>query len=335
MTKLFNQSSDFIIDMPGQVSGAGPQTDYILGHSGAGGSAAEAPGGHPAADHRAAAAGAGVWPGMRVLDVGCGAGDVSMLAADLVGPSGAVVGVDGSREVLAVARERARAAGYRQIRFEESSVESFADPGCFDVVVGRYVLIHQADPAAFLSRVAGLARPGGVVAFHELNLDSAFHSLPAVPLLEQTGEWIRVAFRSMLPHRDAGGRMIEHFSRAGLPQPTLFCECDVGGGDDSPLYAWAAETLASLLPQLFRQEIVTAEAVGIDSLEAPSGGRRGGAQPGRGAGAVLRLGQRLTAARLCRGMSLPRSSASRPRTPDRKSSNGVLSPRVFNLQRPQ
>jgi 2-polyprenyl-3-methyl-5-hydroxy-6-metoxy-1,4-benzoquinol methylase len=268
MTKLFNQSHDFIIDMPGQVSGAAPQTDYILGHS-----AREVRRLRLQADilrpvTERLLRGAGVCPGMRVLDVGCGAGDVSMLAADLVGPSGAVVGVDGSREVLAVARERARAAGYRQVRFEESSVESFADPGCFDVVVGRYVLIHQADPAAFLSRVAGLARPGGVVAFHELNIDSAFRSLPAVPLWEQTGEWIRLAFRSMLPHRDAGGRLIEHFSRAGLPQPTLFCECEVGGDDDSPLYAWAAETLASLLPQLFRQEIVTAEAVGIDSLEA-------------------------------------------------------------------
>jgi len=267
MTKLFNQSYDFIIDMPGQVSGAAPQTDYILGHS-----AREVRRLRLQADilrpvTERLLRGAGVCPGMRVLDVGCGAGDVSMLAADLVGPSGAVVGVDGSREVLAVARERAWAAGYRQVRFEESSVESFADPGCFDVVVGRYVLIHQADPAAFLSRVAGLARPGGIVAFHELNIDSSFHSLPAVPLWEQTGEWIRVAFRS-LPHRDAGGRLIEHFSRAGLPQPTLFCECNVCGGDDCPAYAWAAETLASLLPQLVRQEIVTAEAVGIDSLEA-------------------------------------------------------------------
>ena len=268
MTKLFNESYDIIIDMPGQVSGASPQTDYILGHS-----AREVQRLRLQADilrpvTERLLRGAGVCPGMRVLDVGCGAGDVSMLAADLVGPSGAVVGVDGCREVLAVARERARAAGYRQVRFEESSVESFADPGCFDVVVGRYVLIHQADPAAFLSRLAGLARPGGVVAFHELNIDSAFHSLPAVPIWEQTGEWIRVAFRSMLPHRDAGGRLIEHFSRAGLPQPTLFCECEVGGGDDSPLYAWAAETLASLLQQLVRQESVTAEAVGIDSLEA-------------------------------------------------------------------
>src|SRR5260370_36829635 len=146
--------------MSGQVCGESPQTDFILGHS-----AGEVRRLRLQADilrpiTERLLRGAGVCPGMRVLDVGCGAGDVSMLAADLVGPSGAVVGVDGSRKVLAVARERARAAGDRQVRVEGSSVESFGDPGCFARVVGRYVLIHQADPVAFLSRVAGLARPG-------------------------------------------------------------------------------------------------------------------------------------------------------------------------------
>ena len=61
-----------------------------------------------------------------------------------------------------------------------------------------------------------------------------------------------MAFQAVAPHHDAGGRLIEHFSRAGLPQPTLFCESPVGGGEDSPFYAWAAETLKSFVPQLVR-----------------------------------------------------------------------------------
>ncbi|MBV8384049.1 MAG: class I SAM-dependent methyltransferase, partial [Planctomycetaceae bacterium] len=64
--------------------------------------------------------GAGVRQGMRVLDLGCGAGDVSMLAAELLGPSGSVVGIDRSPEVIAFARERARSAGLRRVDFDRA-----------------------------------------------------------------------------------------------------------------------------------------------------------------------------------------------------------------------
>ena len=51
---------------------------------------------------------AGIAPGMKVLDVGSGAGDVALLAARFVGPTGAVVGVDANPAILAVARQRWR-----------------------------------------------------------------------------------------------------------------------------------------------------------------------------------------------------------------------------------
>src|SRR5215471_10176658 len=62
----------------------------------------------------------GIGPGMRVLDIGYGAGDVAMLAAGLVGPSGSVVGIDRNPQVLAVARERVQAKGLRHVAFEEA-----------------------------------------------------------------------------------------------------------------------------------------------------------------------------------------------------------------------
>jgi ubiquinone/menaquinone biosynthesis C-methylase UbiE len=62
-----------------------------------------------------------IGPGMRALDVGCGAGDVSILAAEFVGPTGSVVGIDRNREILTLAGERAHAAGLRQISFEQAS----------------------------------------------------------------------------------------------------------------------------------------------------------------------------------------------------------------------
>ena len=62
---------------------------------------------------------AGIRPGMRILDIGCGAGDVTFVAADLVGPDGSVVGVDRSLDALARARLRAGQRGLTQVQFIE------------------------------------------------------------------------------------------------------------------------------------------------------------------------------------------------------------------------
>ena len=71
---------------------------------------------------------------------------------------------------------------------------------------------------------------------------------------------------AVAPHGDAGGRLIEQFSRAGLPHPTLFCESPVDGGKDSPLYAWMSDTLERLLPQLDRMRVSTADTIAIETL---------------------------------------------------------------------
>ena len=88
--------------------------------------------------------GAGIRPGMRVLDLGCGAGDVSFLAAELVGASGSVVGIDRSPEAIAVARTRALAAGLRNVRFEEAAVGTFSAIEPFDMVVEFERRLYEA-----------------------------------------------------------------------------------------------------------------------------------------------------------------------------------------------
>jgi ubiquinone/menaquinone biosynthesis C-methylase UbiE len=210
---------------------------------------------------------AGIGRGMRVLDLGCGTGDVSMLAAELVGTSGSVVGIDRNAQVIAVAKERARAAELGQVIFKQVAADEFCDPELFDGVIGRYVLIHQPDPASFIRAAARLVRPGGVMAFHEVSPNYRFSSLPRVWLWDLVGDLICTAFRAALPHHDASSRLIEHFCDAGQPYPALFCEVLAGGGAESPLYAWATETLRSVLPQLVGMGLVTAEGIAIDALE--------------------------------------------------------------------
>src|SRR3954451_24038579 len=64
----------------------------------------------------------GLRPGMSVLDVGCGVGDVSLLAASVVGPGGNVLGVDRAAASVATARERAGAAGLANVTFAEGDL---------------------------------------------------------------------------------------------------------------------------------------------------------------------------------------------------------------------
>jgi len=211
---------------------------------------------------------AGMERGMRVLDLGCGAGDVSMLAGRLVGPFGSVVGIDPNAQIIDVARTRARADQLSHVTFSVDSVGTFSDARAFDFVVARYVLVHQADPVAFLRTAARFVRPGGILALHEPILDLPVNSRPRVELWQQTSDWLLTTFRRGAPNYDAAGRLIEHFSSAGLPQPALFSETPVGGGTDAPHYAWLAGVARTLLPRMVESGIVTAETLAINTLES-------------------------------------------------------------------
>jgi 2-polyprenyl-3-methyl-5-hydroxy-6-metoxy-1,4-benzoquinol methylase len=113
---------------------------------------------------------AGLRSGKRVLDLGCGAGDVSMLAAELVGPGGAVVGIDPATLAIELATARTAQRGLCNVQFREVTVEDFSNAEPFDLVVGRYVLLRQSNPAAFIRAAAARLRPSGVIAFHEIDM---------------------------------------------------------------------------------------------------------------------------------------------------------------------
>jgi SAM-dependent methyltransferase len=94
---------------------------------------------------------AGVESGMSVLDVGCGPGDVSMFIADLVGPTGRVIGIDSNPEVIEIARLRFSRCAGDNVEFLVHQLDTLNVTTTFDAVVCRYVLIHQTS-AGDLSR---------------------------------------------------------------------------------------------------------------------------------------------------------------------------------------
>jgi len=210
---------------------------------------------------------AGMRPGMRVLDLGCGAGDVAMLAAELVGLSGAVVGIDRAPEAIDLASKRAEHYGFQNITFRVATETDLADDERYDFVVGRYVLFHQPDPIGFLRAALRLLHPGGILALHEMDLRKSGETLPVVPRVDALVAEIMAAMRKGIPQPDVAGRLVELFVEAGAPCPAIFCERPVAGGQTAPMYRWVSFTAATVRSLTNPN----GEAIDPDQLEAQIG----------------------------------------------------------------
>ena len=211
---------------------------------------------------------AGLSPGMRVLDVGSGPGDVSFLIAGLVGATGEVVGVDRSPIAIRAAIARKTSLTLANVSFVEGDPAELKFERPFDAVVGRYVLMFQPDPAAMLRRLATHLRPGGVLAFHELDWNGA-RSHPPVPTYDRCCEWIVGSLAQSGADPRMGAKLAAIMKTAGLPAARLHLESLASAGTDSAeLATFTADLARTLLPEMLRLGIATAEEVGIDTLAA-------------------------------------------------------------------
>ena len=209
---------------------------------------------------------AGLEPGMRVLDVGSGAGDVALLVADVVGTGGEVVGFDRSSSALEIARDKVAARGLTNVTFVAGDADEVTFDQPFDAVVGRYVLQFQSDPSATLARVASFARPGGVVAFHEIDW-SGVSSTPPAPTFDRLHVWLEEAIRRSGANTHSGLSMPSVFRGAGLPEPELRLESLLGASSQARVAVERMVGLAtSLLPVLTAEGIVTADELDVDTL---------------------------------------------------------------------
>src|SRR5581483_4020832 len=171
---------------------------------------------------------AGLRSGMSVLDIGCGVGDVSLLASAIVGADGAVLGIDRAAASVEAARERARAAGLGNVTFEVGDLSELRPGRTFDALIGRLVLMYLPDPAATLAQLARFVRPGGIVAFQEMEM-SLSRSVPPLRLFETSVGWVRETFRRAGFETDMGSRLFATFLHAGLPRPEMRMEGRVEG----------------------------------------------------------------------------------------------------------
>jgi ubiquinone/menaquinone biosynthesis C-methylase UbiE len=212
---------------------------------------------------------AGPGLGMRVLEVGSGMGDVALLAAEMVGPGGRVLGVDRDPTGLENARERTRQQGCSSwVSFQASNLDEFNTADQFDAIVGRYILLYQHDPGATIRHLLKFLKPGGIVVFHELDFTDPRSSDPPCAFWDEIYALLSEAFRRAGNPPDYGRRMAKAFLEAGLPFPTVLAESLAGGGRGSYLYRWIANTLISVIPRLKQMGLALPSGVVADETLA-------------------------------------------------------------------
>lgn len=203
----------------------------------------------------------GLEPGMRVLDMGCGTGDVSLTAAELVGETGAVTGIDRSDEGFGLAHRHAATRGLHHVDFVRSELDTYLAPEPIDAVVGRWVLMHQPDPVAALRFVLRSLRPGGVVVAIETHIDLPLggdHSEPHSPLYDRMLRWKTEVVRGARAHTRTGPQLPRILEDAGVTDVRARLEAPLEGGPDSLYYRYMEESMLSMLPE--------AERLGLDGF---------------------------------------------------------------------
>lgn len=215
---------------------------------------------------------AGIGAGMRVLDIGCGGGDVTLLAGILVGEGGEVVGVDRELGPLATARDRARERQLPNVRFMQGDLEALsAELGMFDAVIGRRVLMYQPDAVRAVQQIAYSVRPGGLVVFQEHDATMVPASVVPMPLHRQVQGWIQRTVEREGADVHMGFGLYAKLTEAGLTVEHVRAEAIV----QTPAARYAvAGIVRAILPRIIRQGIATEDEVDIDTLDQRLDGER-------------------------------------------------------------
>jgi SAM-dependent methyltransferase len=209
---------------------------------------------------------AGIAPGMRVLDLGTGLGHVAFQLAELVGPAGAVVGIDQAATTLAVAEQRRVEADIQNVRFVEADARTFRDGEVFDAVVGRLVLFHLSDPVEVLRHHLGGLDEEGLMLMIDFDVGSV-RSEPPVPLLSVARGWVIEAFRRAGANPTIGTQLGVVLRETGLTDVQTFGIQSYLSPDDPASPALLAGVVKSLAPVILTTGIATEEQLALDSLQ--------------------------------------------------------------------
>lgn len=192
--------------------------------------------------------GAGIGTGQRVLELGSGAGDVTMLLAEIVGPTGEVVGIEQNPDSIALAQARVKDAGVANVRFLQGDVASVIEGKSFDAAAGRFILMFVPDPVAVLRSVKRQLRSDGLAVFLEVSWHTTLKLSEHLPLWHAGVTAIHETLLRSKARPEMGIELYRAFLDAGLPAPTMHLDTMLGSTPE--VTRWASDLIDSMLPQM-------------------------------------------------------------------------------------
>jgi SAM-dependent methyltransferase len=205
----------------------------------------------------------GIGPGMRVLDLGTGPGQVAIAVAELVGPDGEVVGLERDPHMVELAR--ARAQHLPQVRVMEGDVTSWREDEPFDAVVGRLILFHLPDPVGVLRHHQKSVRAGGRVVMLDYDL-GGLRAEPSNPLAARMAELVVAAFRAVGADPTIGSRLQGMLSRSGVEDVNGLAIVQYIGSDNPVGPALLSGVVRSLAPAMVGHGLATEAELDLDTL---------------------------------------------------------------------
>jgi SAM-dependent methyltransferase len=210
---------------------------------------------------------------MKVLDLGSGLGSVAIQAAELVGPTGTVLGIELDPALVELSTRRARSAGKSNITFLRGDVDSpflleLLKPhyGRFDAIIGRFLLRELKDAGESLRRVSRLLSKNGILAIQEKIPTRCALSVPPLLEVERARLWMDEARRRAGVEPAMGAQLVQLYSAAGLKAPKLRCDAPVGHGAKWAGFDYLAESLRAMLPLIRMYGIASEREIAVDTL---------------------------------------------------------------------
>jgi ubiquinone/menaquinone biosynthesis C-methylase UbiE len=193
--------------------------------------------------------------GWRCLDLGCGAGGITNLLAQRVGPSGHVVGLDTEASALVAAQHWAASLGLEGIEYVEGNAYASELPrACFDLVHVRFVMGTAGEMDVLLKEMLALTRPGGVVAAQEPDID-ALRCYPPHPAWTRLQTALGAAFRAIGGDVHFARKQFQVLRDAGL-EDVQYRPFIVGCRSTDPFVDYLPQTIESLRSTLLREKII-------------------------------------------------------------------------------